>query len=156
MYDEANDLTNWTTQGGWDITTEQFATGPTSFTDSPNRNYSPNVTSVLNYKNQFNYINTIYTFLEFDGLWDIEYQYDYGMVQLSTNNGCTWIPPAGQYTEPGGNNQSKGSPLYDGTQPNWVHEIINISKYVNHPFNLRFFFTNQIGWGIMTAGILIT
>ena len=114
MHDEANELTNWSPQGGWNITTEQYSSAPTSFTDSPNRNYSSNATSVLTYKNQFNYINTIYTFLEFDGLWDIEYQYDYGMVQLSTNNGTTWISIAGQYTEPGGNNQPKGSPLYDG------------------------------------------
>ena len=151
MYDEANNLTNWT--GNWNTTTERYASAPTSFTDSPNRNYSPNSTSTLSYKKQFNFINTIYSFLEFDGLWDIEYGWDYGMVELSTDNGLNWNPLAGQYTEPGGSHQPRGLPLYDGTQPQWIHEIINISDYANHPLNLRFVLkTDQMenydGWYI--------
>jgi hypothetical protein len=152
MYDEANDLTNWTSQGGWNITNEQYVSSPTSFTDSPNKNYSSNSTSILSYKKQFYFINTIYSFLEFDGLWDIEYGWDYGMVQLSNDYGSTWIPLAGQYTEPGGfYPQPRGLPLYDGTQPQWVHEIIDISDYANRPLNFRFLFKtdqaeNYDGW----------
>ena len=39
--------------------------------------------------------------LRFRTRFDIESDYDYGQVKISTNNGSTWIPLVGQYTEPG-------------------------------------------------------
>ena len=43
--------------------------------------------------------------------------WDYGQIQISTNNGSTWISLQGLYTNPGvGSFQPNGEPLYDGTQ----------------------------------------
>ena len=60
---------------------------------------------------------------------------------LSTNNGTTWIPLTGQYTNPGtGSFQPTGEPLYDGTQSTWVHESIDISAYADQQITIKILF----------------
>ena len=141
MYDEANDITNWTSTGGWNITTTKFVSAPTSFTDSPGGSYTNNVTSSLRYNNQVGLTNVLGAVLEFDTQWAIETDWDYGQIQLSTNNGTTWISLTGQYTNSGtGSFQPSGEPLYDGTQSTWLHESIDISAYADQQITLRFYF----------------
>jgi len=152
MYDEANNITNWTSTSGWNITTTKYVSAPSSFTDSPGGNYAANVTSSLRYNNQIQLTNVLGAVLEFDTQWDIETDYDYGQIQLSTNNGTTWIPLAGQYTNPGtGSFQPNGEPLYDGTRTAWVHEAIDITAYASQQITLRFYFRSDVsmqqdGW----------
>jgi len=139
LYDEANNLNDWTSSGGWDITTSQYVSPPTSFTDSPSGNYSNNVTSSLKYNDQISLIDVLGATLEYDTQWDIENDWDYGQVQISTNSGSTWTALEGLYTNPGtGSFQPSGEPLYDGSQLSWVHEYIDISTYVNQYISLRF------------------
>ena len=67
-----------------------------------------------------------------------------GQIQLSTNNGTTWIPLNGQYTNPGtGTFQPNGEPLYDGTQSTWVHETIDITNYASQQITLRYYFRSD-------------
>jgi hypothetical protein len=144
MYDEANNLTNWTSTGGWNTTTAKYVSAPSPFTDSPSGNYLANTTSSLRYNNQIGLTNILGAVLEFDTQWDIEPDYDYGQIQLSTNNGTNWIPLTGQYTNPGtGSFQPTGEPLYDGTQSTWVHESIDISAYADQQFTLRYYFRSD-------------
>lgn len=144
MYDEANDINNWTSTSGWNITTAKYVSAPTSFTDSPGGNYSNNVTSSLRYNNQVSLSNALGAVLEFDTQWAIETDWDYGQIQLSTNNGSTWVSLTGQYTNPGtGTFQPTGEPLYDGTQSTWVHESIDISAYINQQVTIRFYFRSD-------------
>lgn len=141
MYDEANNITNWTSTGGWNITTTKYVSAPSSFTDSPSGSYLNNVTSSLRYNNQVALTDVLGAVLEFDTQWAIETDWDYGQIQLSTNNGSTWISLTGQYTNPGtGSFQPTGEPLYDGTQSTWVHESIDISAYADQQITLRFYF----------------
>src|SRR5690606_20023622 len=70
---------------------------------------------------------------------DIESNWDYGQVKISTNNGATWIPLAGNYTEPGvGSFQPNGQPVYDGVQNNWVQESISLAGYNSDQVKIRF------------------
>jgi len=139
LYDQANNINNWTASGGWNVTTSKYVSPPTSFTDSPGGNYSNNTTAVFRYNNQINLNGIIGAFLEYDAQWNIENNYDYAQVQISTNNGTTWIALAGTYTNTGtGTFQPNGEPLYDGIQSTWVHETIDISNYVNQNISLRF------------------
>ena len=152
MSDEANNITNWTAVGSWNITTTKYVSAPSSFTDSPGGNYVANVTSSLRYNNQIPLTNVLGAVLEFDTQWDIETDWDYGQIQLSTNNGTTWIPLTGQFTNPGtGTFQPTGEPLYDATQSTWVHESIDISAYADQQVSIRFYFRTdgsmqQDGW----------
>ncbi len=141
MYDEANNITNWTAAGIWNITTTKYVSAPSSFTDSPGGNYVNNVTSSLRYNNQVALTNVLGAVLEFDTQWSIETDWDYGQIQLSTNNGTNWISLTGQFTNPGtGTFQPTGEPLYDGTQSTWVHESIDISAYAGQQVSIRFYF----------------
>ena len=149
LYDEANNLTDWTSVGGWNITTAKYVSPPTSFTDSPGGSYSNNTNSSLKYNSQIDLSDVLGATLEFDTQWDIETDWDYGQIQISTNNGSTWTALEGLYTNPGvGSFQPNGEPLYDGSQLTWVHENIDISNYVNQNISLRFIFISD---GYVTA-----
>ena len=144
MYDEANNINNWTSTSGWNITTSKYVSAPSSFTDSPGGNYLANTTSSLRYNNQVALTNVLGAVLEFDTQWDIESNWDYGQIQLSTNNGTNWIPLAGHYTNTGtGSFQPPNEPLYDGTQSTWVHESIDISAYAGQQITFRFYFRSD-------------
>ncbi|HEY6626265.1 MAG TPA: M28 family peptidase [Ignavibacteriaceae bacterium] len=144
FYDEANNINNWTSTSGWNITTSKYVSPPTSFTDSPGGNYSNNVTSSLKYSSQISLSDVLGATLEFDTQWSIEIDYDYGQIQISTNNGSTWTSLTGLHTNPGvGSFQPNGEPLYDGTQLTWVHETIDISNYANQNITIRFYFRSD-------------
>ena len=66
--------------------------------------------------------------LSFWTKYDIESNYDYAQVEVSTNNGSTYTPLAGNYTQPGtGSFQPNGEPLYDGVQTSWVNEEMDLT-----------------------------
>jgi hypothetical protein len=149
LYDEADNLNDWTSTSGWNITSAKYVSPPTSFTDSPGGSYSSNVTSSLKYNTQIDLTDVLGATLEFDTQWDIENDWDYGQIQISTNNGSTWTALQGLFTNPGvGTFQPNGEPLYDGTQLSWVHETIDISNYVNQNITIRFYFRTD---GYVTA-----
>ncbi len=144
FYDEANNINNWTSVSGWNITAAKYVSPPTSFTDSPGGNYGNNVTSSLKYNSQIDLSDVLGATLEFDTQWNIETDWDYGQIQISTNNGSTWTALQGLYTNPGvGSFQPNGQPLYDGAQLSWVHETIDISNYVNQNITIRFYFRSD-------------
>ncbi len=161
MFDEANNIINWTSTGGWNTTTAKYVSAPTSFTDSPGGNYAPNATSSLRYNNQIPLTNALGAVLEFDTQWDIETDWDYGQIQLSTNNGSTWIALEGQYTNPGtGSFQPNNQPVYDGTQLSWVHESIDITAYADKQVVIRFYFASDYavqkdGWYVDNVKISV-
>lgn len=144
LNDQANNMNNWTSDGAWNITTTKYVSAPSSFTDSPGGNYAANTTAILRLTNPISFSDVLGAILEFDTQWVIENSWDYGQVQISTNNGTTWIPLAGQFTNLGtGSFQPNGQPLYDGSQLTWVHEIIDISGYANQSLYLRFYFRSD-------------
>ncbi|RKY93682.1 MAG: hypothetical protein DRQ13_09165, partial [Ignavibacteriae bacterium] len=92
---------------------------------------------------------------------DIESNWDYGQVEVSTNNGASWIPLEGEYTEPGvGSFQPNGEPVYDGTQSGWVKEEISLSAYLSDQFKVRFRLrtdgsVTRDGWYVDDIGIIV-
>ncbi len=150
--DNANNLNNWTSSGQWGITTSKFVSSPSSFTDSPSGSYVSNTTATLSYNGSVDLTGALGAELEFSTQWDIEADWDYGQVLISTNNGTIWTPLAGLYTNLGtGSFQPNGQPLYDGTQATWVNEKINLSAYVGLNVKFRFLLrsdgsVNNDGW----------
>jgi hypothetical protein len=144
LTDNASSLNNWTSVQGWGLATNKFYSAPTSFTDSPTGNYAASTTSSLSYNGTIDLTGTLGAALEFWTQWDIETGWDYGQVQVSTNNGTTWISLAGQYTSLGsGSFQPTGQPLYQGLQTTWVKETIDISSFKGNQLKLRFFFRSD-------------
>jgi hypothetical protein len=160
-----NPFSLWTITGTptsapkWAITTTTYNSPPNSYTDSPSGNYVANSTITMTLTNPINLTGYTNPRLTFYTKYDIENNWDYGQVEISTNNGSTWIPLQGQYTNPGtGSFQPNGEPLYDGTNTNWVREEISLSFYISSQFKIRFELktdgnVQRDGWYVDDIGI---
>lgn len=123
----------------WGTTTTTFVSSPNSYTDSPSGNYANNATVTMTSKDQIDLSLYSTPRLKFYTKFDIENNYDYGQVKISTNGGINWIPLQGIYTNPGtGSFQPNGEPLYDGIQSSWVAEEIFLTGLTSQQNKLRF------------------
>ncbi|MFK8037933.1 MAG: M14 family zinc carboxypeptidase [Crocinitomicaceae bacterium] len=128
LTDNANNIVNWS--GTWNLTNAYFVSPSTSITDSPGSNYSNGANSSINLIQSFNFQNSTYAFAQFYARWEIENDFDFVQFMASTNNGVSWSPLCGNYTNIGTNNQDEGEPLYDNNQTTWVQEEIDLSDYL--------------------------
>jgi hypothetical protein len=140
--DETVNSNNWQLNG-WGISTTEFFSPSQSFTDSPSGNYgnNQNKSIILNSANNIDLtsISLLEANLTFQAKWNIENNYDYVQVEVSINNGNSWIPQCGNYTNIGANTQpARGQPLYDGIQSSWVEENISLSDYLGQQILVRF------------------
>ena len=140
LVDEPGDNVSQWTQNGWGTTTATFVSSPTSITDSPGSDYSNNQNKTIELTNSIDLSTAINANLTFYARWDIENNFDYAQIQVSTDNGATWIPQCGQYTNLGTNNQSGATnePVYDDSQTSWVQENISLSDYLGSTIKIRF------------------
>jgi hypothetical protein len=145
----------------WDSTYKSFYSAPNSYTDSKNGNYSSSATVTMTLTNAINLSGYTNPRLTFQTKFDIENNWDYGQVQVSTNNGSTWIALEGQYTNPGeGSFQPPAEPVYDGTKSNWVKEEISLVNYISPQFKIRFRLRTdggitKDGWYLDDIGVFI-
>ena len=123
----------------WEATTQTFYSSPVSYTDSKDGNYINNATVTMTMADAIDLSGYNNPRLSFWTKYDIESNWDYGQVKISTNNGVSWIPLEGQYSEPGeGSFQPNGQPVYDGVIADWVREDISLSDYSSQQVKIRF------------------
>lgn len=134
--DNFNDNSQWT--GIWGITSSQYFSPSSCITDSPNGNYLPNANKTLTMNAAVKLPDVLLLVLQFRAKWTLEEDFDYVQLSISTNNGTTWIPVKGKYTQPGSVYQPYGSPVYDGKQGEWVREAISLNDYMGSQIKLRF------------------
>ena len=161
-----NPLNMWTvtftptTSPKWEATTQSFYSSPVSYTDSKDGNYTNNATVTMTLTNPVDLTGINNPRLTYWTKFDIEDNWDYGQVRISTNNGSTWIPLAGQYTNPGtGSFQPNGQPVYDGVQTQWVREDISLTGYTTSQVKLQFQLRTdgsvvRDGWYLDDIGII--
>ncbi len=138
--DSVTNLNNWTVFGQWGLTAEHFYSASYSITDSPGSPYKPNTLSEITLKEDLKVKSAKAVILSFWARWDIEEDEDYAMVMLSVNGG-QFQPLCGKYTENGTYSQVYNQPLYDGIQPFWVKEEIDLTEYLSgDSTSLRFLF----------------
>lgn len=110
--DAENGIGNWTTQGGWSLHTDSYHSPTHSFAYAPysnNANYSLTLTTPVNMQ------SAPVCYLNFWTRYDLETGYDFGYVEISSNNGSTW--------------QSVTS--VNGTHLTWTEHSYDITPYVN-------------------------
>lgn len=142
--DDNATLTNWV-GSGWSLTSSSFYSPSTSITESPFGNYSNNKSSKITTKNPIDLSNVDNAFVEFYAKWEIENDYDFTQFLISTDNGASYTPLCGKYTNDGTINQVVNTPLYDNVQADWVKEIIDISEFVGGEVLLQFHFKSDQG-----------
>lgn len=136
--DNTNNFSNW--QGtGWNTTTSTYYSAPNSIADSPTGNYTNNTNRYIYLTPSINLLNTSKAKVQFYAKWNIEANYDYVQFEISADNGLTWQPQCGNYTNAGVSDQGvTGEPLYDGVQSSWVLEEISLNNYVGQTLKARF------------------
>jgi hypothetical protein len=160
-----NPLTNWTitktpsSSPQWDSTYKSFYSEPNSYTDSKNGNYVNSATVTMTLTNSIDLSGVVNPKLRYWTKFDIENDYDYGQVKVSTNNGSTWIPLSGNYTQPGVSPQPVGQPVYDGSISNWVKEEISLNNYLSSQVKFQFQLktdggVRRDGWYLDDIGVL--
>lgn len=141
---DANSLVDYT-QSGWSTTMATFVSANASITESPNGNYSANQNKTIELSQNIDLSDAAFANVQFYTKWDIENNWDYAQFEVSIDNGSSWIPQCGKFTNSGSTNagQPTGEPLYDGTQTDWVLEEINLSDYLGETIKVRFQFVSD-------------
>jgi hypothetical protein len=78
--------------------------------------------------------------------YDIEVDYDYAYVEVSTNQGETWTTVQGNITttyNPYGNNRGDG---ITGASPGWVEGIFPLTAYLGQEIQLRIAYSTDGAW----------
>lgn len=139
--DNATNLSSWTVLGGgWNTTTEDFTSSPSSITDSPFNPYGQFTSQSIITSNPIVINNASRAWLTFKAKWQIENNFDYASVSASTDNGITWTPLCGKYTNEGTVDQDFEQPVYDGFQNIWIAEDIDLDSYIGQSVKFRFYF----------------
>jgi hypothetical protein len=90
--------------------------------------------------------------------YDIESDWDYGYVEISTNGGTSWTilqTPHSATTNPSGNAYGPG---YTGQSEGWLEESLDLTPYTGQEVLIRFEYVsddavNRPGWTIDDLGI---
>lgn len=132
---------NWNISSGWGRHSTARS-GSWSFTDSPAGQYGNNINSPLTKLTPIPIpLDASSPKLNFWTRWDIETTYDHARVEVSTNNGSTWVALAGRYTTAATGSGAQipaGTHGYQGTQTSWVQEEIDLLPYIGRNLSLRF------------------
>jgi len=144
LADGGGQLSQWSVSGEWGESQTTFVSGPSCYTDSPGQDYGENVNSSMVLSQQIDLEGAAAAFLRFYAKWDIEDNYDYVQVNVSTN-GTDFVPLCGNYTNVGSNFQDEGQPLYDGVRADWALEEIDLSDYLGEQLSLSFTFVSDGG-----------
>jgi hypothetical protein len=136
FYDDFPDTEKW--NGQWGLYSTFPYSAPYSIADSPLGNYTNNANTSFTMEEEADLTNASVAILNFVARWRIEAGYDYVQLKLSADNGASWTPLQGRYSNTGTMYQIQGEPVYDDIQANWVREEINISEYAGQKIKLRF------------------
>lgn len=120
----------------WGISTTVYKSPPSAITDSPNGNYGNAVDNAIELAEALDLTRANFASLSFYARWDIADGFDFDFVQLqvSRDDGDTWIPQCGKYTVA----DIFDEPIYEGTQNEWVYEEIDLSDYLGNTIKIRF------------------
>ncbi len=145
IVDNNADTTDGYIQSGWSTTGTTFVSADTSITESPNGDYSPNQNKTIQLDQNIDLTTATHANVQFYAKWDIENNQDYVQFEVSIDNGNSWIPQCGKYTNAGSitNDQPTGEPLYDARQNDWVLEQISLSDYLGEVITIRFQFVSN-------------
>lgn len=96
--------------------------------------------------------------LDFDTWYNIEENWDFAMVQVSTDEGATWKSLSTPNTSSdivvdGYPAIKENMPGYTGSSNGWIHENIDISEYAGQEIQLQF--RSMSDWGANLEGFFV-
>lgn len=152
LFTETGSNMNQWTSTTWNTTSLEYYSPPKSITDSPNGNYPENTTRIITQSQNISLVNALYAELSFWTKWDIEPLADYVQIQISTNNGTTWQPLCGQFSQPSFLSGTSGQPIYEGNRNNWIQERIILNDYLGQNIKIRFILKSTFSYTMQNDG----
>jgi carboxypeptidase T len=145
LYDPCDNLNNWTIQGTWNVSSEDYTSDYSCITDSPTSLYGNNVKTNLTSKKAIILPNAVpKILLKFSTKWDIEYINDYVTPYISTN-GTTFTPICGKLTRSSNKIANLNDPVYEGLKREWQQEEFDLTAYAGLSIWWRFSFNSDVG-----------
>jgi len=136
-----SELADYQTTEDWGLADNTFVSGPTSITDSPGFAYRNDTESEIMLTTPIDLSdNPAAAFLRYWTRWQIEDDYDFAQVMASNDDGNTWTPLCGKFTNLASPDQPEGEQLYDGEQDEWVLEEVNLAAYLGETILIKFYF----------------
>jgi hypothetical protein len=125
LIDFESDISNWTLNGTWGITSAQSHSPTKSLTESPSGNYgnNQNISATFGPVSLLGYTSAQ---LSFWTKYDLETNYDYLYVEVSNNN-QTWTLLE----------------RYSGNQASWTNKTYPLNSYLGNAIYIRFRFTSD-------------
>ena len=122
-----NGFANWTTNQGWNNTTQYSYSPVNSFTDSPGGNYINKADNSMTLKNVINVSTYNSLTLSFWHRYNTQATKDFGRVEVSTNGGVNWV-------------QVKS---YSGVLSSMTKVEIDVTNFKSANFKIRFRLTSD-------------
>ena len=146
LEDDSNFPFNTWNFSTWGSTDEDFFSPETSITDSPYSNYNNESLEFLILQESIDLDGFSSAQINFFAKWEIESGFDYVQLEISNDQGNSWQPQCGKYTNLGKENtfEAYNEPLYDGNQYEWVNEVVDLNDYLGDEILIRFkLYTDQ-------------
>jgi len=143
---DGNSMTGWTSSS-WGVSTSVFHGGTGSITDSPVGDYGDNANVSISTISNVDLTDAISAQIVYWTRWEIETNYDYAQVVVSTDGGATWEPLCGHHTKSGNGYQDFGNPVYDAYKFDWMKEEVSLDNYVGQNVKIGFKLVSDNGGG---------
>jgi hypothetical protein len=123
-----NELTNWSLDGDWGLT-DDAASGSFALSDSPEGEYQEAQESIAEFTHAINLHYLTSSAVKFTAKWDIESNWDFVRFQAYVQD-SGWVSLEGGYTELGSGQPAQpfGEHGYDGSQNDWIEEIVLLDQ----------------------------
>ncbi|MBI9069459.1 MAG: immune inhibitor A [Salinivirgaceae bacterium] len=136
--DNCENIDLWDSPDSWGITNTTYYSTSNSITDSPNGDYNSDINKKITLAHTVSLNNALVANLTFYAKWNIEQGWDYAQLEISNDNGANWTSVNGKYTVIGNENQATDDPIYDGIQPDWVKEYIDLTDFIGDSILIQF------------------
>jgi carboxypeptidase T len=145
FYNDCSDMSHFS-GSDWGLANNQYYSFPSSITESPGGNYSIFQQSELTLDSVIDLTTAEYAAVNFYAKWDLENNYDYVQLLISTDNGVSWSPLCGKYSEIASSDEPAGEPVWDAIQNDWIMEDVSLNDYIGMTAKLKFsFLSDQSG-----------
>ncbi len=88
----------WTTNGGWSLSSSRYGSPTHAITDSPGTFYANNSDVKLTLRDPLDLSGAVRPAMSFRHAFSLEQGYDFGLVEISTNGGSSWLPSLAEFS----------------------------------------------------------
>ena len=127
---------------GWGVCTSSYFTPPACIQSSLSGadNYPDNANITITTANPIDLTLSTHAYLDFYAKWAIEAEYDAVAVNAAPHGSGAWQPLCGRHTNI---SPLYGTPVYNGQQPYWVQEEMDLADYLGQKIDLQYFLNSD-------------